>query len=817
MQYAEVSVNSPIAQRKTFSYGVPAGLSINIGQAVWVPFGEKILQGIVLELTSLPSVQETRDIAGVIDPIPLLSPVHASLSRWLSDYYLAPLFEAVALMLPPGFKRRVVTILSYNPVASETVSSINQEQEEVLEYIRLGGKVSQKDLQKKFGTRGQKIAAQLVRLNQVAKSYELEKVRIKPKILPYLCLKVDRTEAEKALTNLHKRAGKQAELLRLLIEKPEMVSLANAKQELAGSVSAIRALIDKGLIEIKEVRIDRDPLPFRNINLSLPLSLTPAQESACNAIFNSLRQNEEQNRAIAQTKPSVFLMHGVTGSGKTEVYLRSLEEAVRRGKRGIVLVPEIAMTPQMIERFVSRFPGRVAVLHSELSLGEQFDEWWRIKNGEFDVVIGPRSAVFAPQPELGIIIIDEEHEWTYKQQDISPRYHTHQAALKLAELTGASVVLGSATPSVESYFRAINGNYHLLELPERITPGERSSLPQVEIVDLKTELKYGNLSLFSRDLHNAVDVALKNREQVILFLNRRGAASFIECRNCGLVIRCKRCEVPLSYHFKGERLVCHQCNYHTRVPQVCPGCQSRYIKYLGAGTEKLEKETAKIFPGARLLRWDSDIVQGRSQVHQEIFTKLKAGEADILIGTQMVAKGLDLPGVTLAGVISADTIINFPDFRASERTFQLLSQVAGRAGRGLKQGRAIIQTYSPEHYAIQAAAKHDYRAFYTREISYRQELNNPPFSRLARLVFTHYNEIRCQEEAEKMKRLLMNEKDIRGIAGVSFIGPAPAFIHRLRNRFRWQLIVRTPDPSAFLSPVTLPQGWTVDIDPVGIS
>jgi primosomal protein N' (replication factor Y) (superfamily II helicase) len=546
----------------------------------------------------------------------------------------------------------------------------------------------------------------------------------------------------------------------------------------------------------------------RQVNLSFDLPLTPSQEAVFKAICSALHKDQP---SIPGTK--AFLLYGVTGSGKTEIYLRALAETVKQGRRGIVLVPEIAMTPQIIERFVSRFPGRVAVLHSQLSLGEQFDEWWKIKQGEFDVVIGPRSALFAPQPDLGLIILDEEHEWTYKQVDASPHYHTREAALKLAELSGAVLVLGSATPDVESYYRAQRGTYQLLELNERITTGVVSALPDVEVVDLKEELKAGNLSLFSRSLRKAVEEALQNHEQTILFLNRRGGATFIECRSCGFVLRCKRCAVPLSYHFTEESLVCHQCNYHTAVPLACPRCRSRKIKYIGVGTEKLEQETARVFPQARILRWDSDAAQGRQ--HQAIFDQFRKREADILIGTQMIAKGLDLPGVTLVGVISADIALNLPDFRAGERAFQLLSQVAGWAGRGAAGGKVIIQTYSPGHYAVNAAAAHDYRAFYQKEIAYRRELRYPPFSRLARLVYSHSNEQRCRQEVERLARLLLADIESRGLAGVSLIGPAPAFVYRLRSRFRWQIILRAGDPSLILKEVRLPTGWTLDIDPVG--
>ena len=479
-------------------------------------------------------------------------------------------------------------------------------------------------------------------------------------------------------------------------------------------------------------------------------------------------------------------------------------------------MPEIALTPQTIERFASRFPHKVAVLHSKLSLGEQFDQWRQMRDGELDVVIGPRSAIFAPQPNLGLIVIDEEHEWAYKQQDLSPRYHARDVALKLAELTGAVVILGSATPDVETYYHAQRGDYQLLELPERLTPHEGSALPQVEVVDLREELKAGNRSIFSRSLKLAIDKAVANKEQVILFFNRRGAATFIQCRNCGLVLLCRRCQVTLNYHSAEDALVCHQCNYRMAVPQFCPRCLSRRIKFLGIGTQKLEQEAGHLFHKARLLRWDSDATRGKHS-HQEILYRFRSRDADILIGTQMVAKGLDLPQVTLVGVVNADTGLNLPDFRAGERTFQLLSQVVGRAGRGPLGGRAIIQTYCPEHYAIQAAVKHDYSHFYKQEIAYRLKLNNPPFLQLVRLTFSHKNDALCHKEAERMKQLLTSEREAKGTYDISLIGPAPAFIHRLRGRFRWQLILRGAESSAFLSQIAIPQGWTVDVDPIGLA
>jgi primosomal protein N' (replication factor Y) len=756
-------------------------------------------------LSPHPEVEETREIIGVIEPHPLLSPQQVQLARWISEYYLSPIFDAVALMLPPGFERRSITLISPTP-GDFDIPTLNADQQQTLVLVREKGELSLGHLEKALGKKkAQSVVAQLVNKGLVAKSYELEKIRVKPKMVPYLGLAIDKGRAEIEVIALGQQAPKQATLLEYLLQQNEPVPWAKVRDNIKCSKATADALVKKGLARFEEVEVRREPISYKDIVPSPPLTLTPAQKSA----FETIKPT------LAEDKTNVFLLHGVTGSGKTEVYLQALAETVKLGKKGIVLVPEIALTPQTIERFAARFPHRVAVLHSKLSLGEQFDEWQRIRKGDFDVVIGSRSAIFAPQPNLGLIVIDEEQEWTYKQPDKSPRYHARAVALKLAELSGAIVIMGSATPDVESFYKAQKGDYRLLELPERVTPYDGSALPQVEIVDMREELKAGNQSLFSRSLFQAIGQAIANKEQVILFLNRRGAASFIQCRSCGFVMRCRRCDVPLSYHLTEDRLVCHQCNYNIKVPESCPKCGRRRIKFLGIGTQRLEQEVGYTFPQARLLRWDSDVTRGR-YAHDEILAKFRAHDADILIGTQMVAKGLDLPLVTLVGVVSADTALNLPDFRSGERTFQLLSQVAGRAGRGTKGGRVIIQTYSPEHYAIRAAAGHDYTAFYEQEIEYRRQLHNPPFNQLAGLTYNHTNDILCQREAERMKRFLEQEIAAKGISGIELIGPAPAFIHRLRGRFRWQLILRGSELPAFLAPLPLPPGWTVDIDPVGL-
>ena len=414
-----------------------------------------------------------------------------------------------------------------------------------------------------------------------------------------------------------------------------------------------------------------------------------------------------------------------------------------------------------------------------------------------------------------MIIIDEEHEWTYKQHEQAPRYHCRNVAVKMSGQMGCTVVLGSATPDTESYYQGLKDTYHLLKLPDRVVPVVNSPLPRTEIIDMRKELKEGNRSVFSRALTTAIDRVVENHEQAIIFLNRRGMSTYIQCRNCGYVLKCRRCEVPLTYHLDTESLLCHQCNYSTEVPTVCPKCTSRRIRYLGIGTEKLEQEIRLAFPMAKVMRWDRDVTRGRYS-HQRILEKFRAHQADILIGTQMVAKGLDLPLVTLVGVINADLSLGIPDFRAGERTFQLLSQVAGRAGRGPAGGQVIIQTYNPQHYAIQAAAGHSYQSFYEQEINFRRQFHEPPFTQLARLVFTHSNDHRCVEEANRLAERIREERDGLGLADIELIGPAPAYVHRLRGRYRWQLIVRGQGLSPFLARISCPPGWTVDIDPIGV-
>jgi len=806
MNYAEVAVNSP-GSRSTFSYAIPPGLNVSVGQAVWVPFGSRIVQGIVLQLSDKPAVEETKEIAGIITDSPPLSHIQTKLARWIGEHYFAPLFDALSLMLPPGFERRATTY--FQVTDSQADLSLTPEQRQLLHIMEGSVKTSLPELEEAVGRRkARQITEQLLDCQLITRTLELEPARIKPKTLPYIELTADRQEIEAAKVRLDKSgAYRQAELLEFLTGQTKPIPVGEIRKHLHCSPATIKALEAHHLVSVARLRVRRDPLAHLSFMPSPPPVLTSSQQTAWELIHDVIVR-----KVGPSSRPAICLLFGVTGSGKTEIYLQALAQVVAAGKRGICLIPEIALTQQTVERFANRFSGRVAVLHSGLSLGEQFDEWQWIREGNCDVIIGPRSALFAPLPDLGLIIIDEEHEWTYKQEDKSPRYHARDVAIKLAQLSGAVVILGSATPDIGSFHKAQQGEYQLVELKERITPRGYSPLPEVTVVDLREELKAGNTSLFSRSLLAAMKDALAQAEQIILFLNRRGTATFVRCRNCGFVFRCPRCSVALTYHSVERRLICHRCRYSVPVPQSCPRCSRRNLRFLGIGTQRIEDEVKHFFPEARLLRWDKDVITGK-YAHEELLKNFRDHKADVLIGTQMIAKGLDLPQVTLAGVINADTGLNFPDFRSGERTFQLLCQVAGRAGRGVKAGKVIIQTYSPDNYIIEAAARHDYLGFYYKEIDYRRRYNYPPFSQLVRLVYSHANEESCRREAERVYRLIA---DSRQLTADSIIGPVPTFAFRARGRYRWQLFLRGPDSSQVLSQLALPRGWTIDVDPVGI-
>lgn len=625
-------------------------------------------------------------------------------------------------------------------------------------------------------------------------------------------------------------------ILNFLVRNPTEMTVSEIRNATDATSHHIDKLAEAALIHIEEREVFRTPMAERVFAPADPPALTPEQHDAW----------AQLQPAIRAGSGDIFVLHGVTGSGKTELYLRAVEETLQHGKQAIVLVPEISLTPQTVARFGARFGERIALQHSRLSAGERFDEWRRLRDGHADVAIGSRSAVFAPVPAPGLIVIDEEHEWTYKQEGLPgmqlPHYHARDVAAQIADLTGATVILGSATPSLEAYQRAQRAQYRLIQMHERVvahaTPQDHfrlhtkradvydegsedsveqlaGALPPVHIVDLRAELKAGNTSIFSRELARAIETALAADQQVMLFLNRRGSNTFVMCRDCGWVPTCDRCDLPFTYHAGSNRLSCHQCNQHAGVPTVCTQCMSSRIKHFGIGTEQVEAMTKERFPGAHTLRWDRDTA-GDADAHERILHTFAAGQADILIGTQMIAKGLDLPLVTVVGVVTADTGLHLPDFRAAERTFQLLTQVAGRAGRSMLGGRVIIQTYTPQHYAILAAAEHDYQRFFSAEMAFRREHAYPPVSRLVKLTTTD----RSADEAEHVAQELATQFRLRirqlGLGGTSVLGPAPAFFGRLRGRYRWHLFIRGDGALTLLQQSDIPFTWEVDVDPLNV-
>jgi primosomal protein N' (replication factor Y) len=631
-----------------------------------------------------------------------------------------------------------------------------------------------------------------------------------------------------------RQGQKHADVLNLLAAEagPVWVGWIYARTE--ANLQTLKDLATAGLVSLNEVRRWRDPLAGRSFTLENPPLLTSEQES--------VRQEVAKAWAAEQPEKMPILLHGVTGSGKTEIYLRAVEAALQANQGAIILVPEITLATQTVERVAARFPGRVAIWHSALSPGERYDTWERVRAGELPVVVGPRSALFAPVQSPGVIIVDEEHDPAFKERERPPLFHARDAAVQLGRLSGALVIMGSATPDVVSYRKAERGEYRLLALPNRIlahtkhlavqqalikqgkqipTPSPGADfvtlpLPEVEVVDLREELKAGNRTIFSRVLQEAMRTTLERGEQVILFLNRRGTASFVICRDCGYVMNCPRCETILTYHASDEAMICHFCGYRTKTVTTCPQCRSERIRFFGLGTQRVEDAVKQMFPLAKIIRWDWDSAREKGS-HQLFLQQFMSGQANVMVGTQMVAKGLDLPLVTLVGVISADTALYLPDFRAAERTFQLLMQVAGRAGRSPLGGRVIIQSYNPDQIPIEAAANHDYEGFYLNELAFRHEQRYPPFKRLALLLYTGRGPDRSVKAAHQLAGRLRRHIERQGLPAVEVIGPTPSYVRRVRDQYRWHILLRAQDPATVLRPLLpLPQGWRVDIDPVSL-
>ena len=568
------------------------------------------------------------------------------------------------------------------------------------------------------------------------------------------------------------KSEKQKKVLQFLKDN-EGVTVPEIEAYTGGTRAIVKTLEKNGYVEIIEKKIERDPLASKKIEKTENLKLTLEQQMAFDEISEKMDQEQYER----------FLIYGVTGSGKTEIYLQLIGKAMKQNKTSIVLVPEISLTPQMIDRFISRFgKDEIAVLHSKLSLGERYDEWNRIKEGKAKIVIGARSAIFAPLNNIGIIIIDEEHDSSYKSESV-PKYDAKEIAKKIAKENNCPLVLGSATPDLTTYYKAQQGEITLLALTKR---ANNSKLPSVDVVDLKMELANGNRSMLSYKLHDAIQKNLEEKRQTILFLNRRGYSTFIMCRECGYTVKCKNCDISLTYHRFENKLKCHYCGYEEDVVTVCPECHSTKIRYFGTGTQKLEQEINKVFPQATTIRMDVDTVSKKNS-HEEILNKFRNENIDILIGTQMVVKGHHFPNVTLVGVIAADSSLNIDDYRANERTFQILTQVAGRAGREQLEGNVIIQTYNPENFAIQCAKEQNYDKFYNTEIALREQLKYPPFSDIILIGFSSLNENEVKQIAEKTYqyfRKMFNTEEF------NVLKPMPSPIDKIQNRFRWRIIIK---------------------------
>ena len=802
MRYAEVAVDATVAHSRTFSYSIPPRFSVEVGQLVWVPFGRRVLQGLVVELVDMPKVPETRDILQPVEPSPLIRPHHLQLGRWISGHYRCSLFTAIAPLLPPGFGDHVRSRVTVVPNASSKTSNLKPESAEAL--AELGAKkagLDESDFTKLLGSNGNRELTRLLDRGLVRRRSSIPRPTVTPKYEAFL-MPSPQTSDEPSLS------ARQEGLLAAVREQSAPYPATLANKDFGNGVG--QALFSKGLVVMEWVRADSariaKPSPEGGRQRH---TLTSHQIAALSKITDALDDPE--------LKPRSFLLHGITGSGKTEVYLRAIDQVVRQGHQAIFLVPEISLTPQTLERVNAWFPGRVAVMHSRLTLRQQFDQWWDIREGKYDVVVGPRSLVFAPLADLGLIVVDEEHEWTYKQIETHPLYHARASALQLGRITGAPVLMGSATPDVETYYAATQGWHTLLELPARVSagPDRVSRLAEVQVCDMRRELRDGNRSIFSRVLAQTLQDCVAAGHQAILFLNRRGASSIVQCRDCGHVVTCRSCSVSLTYHSNRDRLLCHCCNRRTRMPNTCESCRGAHIRQLGAGTQRVVEEVKELLPGVTVDRLDADATRS-GQDTEDTMARLTSGDTQVLVGTQMVAKGLDIPNVTLVGVVLADIGIYLPDFRAGERAFGLLCQVAGRAGRGEDIGRVIVQTYNPNHYAIQAAAAQDYQALYQYEIESRRGTGNPPFNEMLHLVFQAPNDDQALGHATATRSTLTLRAEAQGLTDIEVIGPAPGIPSRIRGRYRWHLTLRGRRLLRFIEGMEFPQGCTVDVDPVHV-
>lgn len=836
--YVEIAVNVPQVMG-IFDYHLPPELEgiIQAGHLVRVPFGKQIVHGVVLHQIDQPSVQETRAVIDLVDSDILLTSAQIALARELAAETLAPLSACIDLMIPPGLAQQAESLYTLQPGSQLKDPEAHPLQQKILRLLGERGPLQSGQLDHAFPKVDWRNAIRgLIKQGLVSSRSVLPPPRVKPKIVRTAQLACPPKQAEEAMALLG-RSGSQAlerrqTMLRFLIREGGPVDVTWVYAESGGNLQDLYTLAERGLILLGETETWRDPLSSTNLFPSTAPTLTDDQHEVLAVIQELIHQSKAGKTGLP------VLLHGVTGAGKTEIYLHAVQATLDLGRQAIILVPEIALTPQSVRRFASRFPGHVGLFHSALSLGERYDTWRRARQGLLSVIVGPRSALFTPLPDLGLIVVDECHDDSYFQADMLPYYHARQAALTYARLTGAVCILGSATPDIQTTYQASQGRFKYLHLPDRIlahrqviqaqliqarlteskfkplqAEAQTQELPQVQVIDMRQELSKGNRSIFSHQLQEALIQVLRNNQQAILFLNRRGTATYIFCRDCGTSLKCPECDIPLTYHqaTSQDTLLCHYCGYQRKLPKKCPICHGSQIRHYGSGTEKVEAELLKLLPQARPLRWDYDTTR-RKGAHEMILGHFAAHRADILIGTQMISKGLDLPLVTLVGAVLADVGLNLPDYRASERSFQVLTQVAGRAGRSPLGGQVILQTFQPEHYVIQAAAKHNYRAFYQHELEYRRKLRYPPFSRLVRLEYRHQDAAQAQSAAfglaNRLRQWIIGEQ----IRSLDMIGPVPCFFSRLEGRYRWQIILRGQDPIGFLRNRSLSE-WKIEVNP----
>lgn len=770
-----------------------------IGQLIRVPLRNRLVLGFAVGYSHDKPEFNVRPVSDPVKPELILTRQQFEIAEWITRETASSFFSAAALYLPPGRIWKAIDVYTINPEADLASLDFTTIQQRVIDELQVEEELTTTALRSRTGTQLTSVLPDLVKMGAIFRWQRPENRVPRPRMVRLIRLL-------NADVPIGKAAKRQREVLDAIVELHKWrhsegdvhILLEDLRAETDVSSAVLDALTKKGAIEVVELPAREAPQPRSSV---VP-TLSADQNVAWRHVESALQQGDV----------TTHLLFGVTGSGKTEIYLRAVAWCLRHRRTALILVPEIALATQVVRRFIDRFPGRVDVLHSQMTESQRYDLWSRIAAGEVDVVVGPRSALFAPLSNLGLIVIDEEHDSSFKQ-DNEPRYHARAVAMKLAELTGSVLLMGSATPAVESMWHAQSGSYHLLELPGRVSPtltnGESVSLPEVRIVDLRAELRAGNADLLSRELQAQIERSLAVDEQSIVLLNRRGMSTAVICRDQGHRIECPNCDIPMVFHADMKLMICHRCDHRRPPPQRCPECGSK-LDYLGAGTQRVEESVRHRFPEARVMRWDADAV--RQHGYQLMLERAEEHQVDIIVGTQMVSKGFDLPRVTTIGVVQADSMLHLPDFRSAERTFQLLTQVAGRAGRRGQGGVVVFQTYTPDHYAVQAASKHDYDRFYAEEILFRERFRYPPMHRLARFVIRSDSQQDAALEAGLLARALSSHA-YRNNIEMELLGPSPAFVARIRNQYQWQVVVRTTQMEELLAELPRRPGWVIDIDP----